>query len=240
MLDGLDGYCAAGGRPGGPGRQRLLRVTTATDGRTIPDRGAGAGRRRTRCGNSAPVEWHQAMTAERGRAVAEKGRPSRQSLAGVGSPRGFECRCHRIVTGPGPETGQLILEGIDTARRWAMVATVLGRCGVRSTGRPGAGHAGAPVVGTRQVQSTPYQGEGRTDNGGLGPGGPDSALVRSESCSSRKSDGGRCIGGLIAWCGALTWRGGDDRGRMTGTPAIRFLDDATSPPRSGPDEDRFS
>ena len=122
MLDGLDGYLAAGGRLMYLGGNGFYWVTTAPedDPFLIEVRRGQAG---TRVWESAPGEWHQAMTAERGGLWRHRGR-SPQSLAGVGfTAQGFDVSLpYRIVTGPGRNGSASSLRTLTPARRWVIAA----------------------------------------------------------------------------------------------------------------------
>ena len=232
MLDGLDGYLAAGGRLMYLGGNGFYWVTTAPgdDPFLIEVRRGQAG---TRVWESAPGEWHQAMTAERGGLWRHRGR-SPQALAGVGfTAQGFDVSLpYRVAAGPGQERVRFILEGIDPGAPLGESGSVLGGPAGFEIDRadPALGTpAGAVVVASARGFSHAYQGAVEdVTTADSGQGGPDSALVRSDVVFFETSAGGAVFSvGSIAWCGALRQAGVETPvGRMTGNVLVRFLDDA--------------
>jgi N,N-dimethylformamidase len=242
MLDGLDGYLAAGGRLMYLGGNGFYWVTTAPedDPFLIEVRRGQAG---TRVWESAPGEWHQAMNAERGGLWRHRGR-SPQSLAGVGfTAQGFDVSLpYRIVTGPGQERIGFILEGIDPGAPLGDSGSVLGGAAGFEIDRadPALGTPpDAVVIASAREFSHAYQGavEDVTTADSC-QGGPDSTLVRSDVVFFETSAGGAVFSvGSIAWCGALRQAGVETpAGRMTGNVLTRFLDDPpfTAPRRGQP------
>jgi len=232
MLDGLDGYLAAGGRLMYLGGNGFYWVTTAPadDPFLIEVRRGQAG---TRVWESAPGEWHQAMTGERGGLWRHRGR-SPQSLAGVGfTAQGFDVSLpYRIAAGPGQERAGFILEGIDAGAPLGGSGSVLGGPAGFEIDRadPALGTpAGAVVIASARGFSHAYQGAVEdVTTADSRQGGPDSALVRSDVVFFETSAGGAVFSvGSIAWCGALRRAGAETPvGRMTGNVLTRFLDDA--------------
>ena len=232
MLDGLDGYLAAGGRLMYLGGNGFYWVTTAPEDEPflIEVRRGQAG---TRVWESAPGEWHQAMTGERGGLWRHRGR-SPQSLAGVGfTAQGFdESLPYRIVTDPGQERVRFIFEGIDAGAPLGGGGSVLGGAAGFEVDRadPALGTpAGAVVVASARGFSHAYQGAVEdVTTADSRQGGPDSALVRSDVVFFETSAGGAVFSvGSIAWCGALRQAGAETPvGRMTGNVLARFLDEA--------------
>jgi N,N-dimethylformamidase len=232
MLDGLDGYLAAGGRLMYLGGNGFYWVTTAPedDPFLIEVRRGQAG---TRVWESAPGEWHQAMTTERGGLWRHRGR-SPQSLAGVGfTAQGFDASLpYRIVAGPGEERVSFILEGIDPGAPLGGSGSVLGGPAGFEIDRadPALGTPpDAVVVASAREFSHAYQGAVEdVTTADSGQGGPDSALVRSDVVFFETSAGGAVFSvGSIAWCGALRQGGAETPvGRMTGNVLTRFLDEA--------------
>ncbi len=184
MLDGLDGYLAAGGRLMYLGGNGFYWVTTAPedDPFLIEVRRGQAG---TRVWESAPGEWHQAMTTERGGLWRHRGR-SPQSLAGVGfTAQGFDASLpYRIVAGPGEERVGFILEGIDPGAPLGGSGSVLGGPAGFEIDRadPALGTPpDAVVVASARDFSHAYQGAVEdVTTADSRQGGPDSALVRSD------------------------------------------------------------
>jgi N,N-dimethylformamidase len=232
MLGGLDGYLAAGGRLMYLGGNGFYWVTTAPadDPFLIEVRRGQAG---TRVWESAPGEWHQAMTGERGGLWRHRGR-SPQSLAGVGfTAQGFDVSLpYRIAAGPGQERAGFILEGIDAGAPLGGSGSVLGGPAGFEIDRadPALGTpAGAVVIASARGFSHAYQGAVEdVTTADSRQGGPDSALVRSDVVFFETSAGGAVFSvGSIAWCGALRQAGAETPvGRMTGNVLARFLDDA--------------
>jgi N,N-dimethylformamidase len=240
MLDGLDGYLAAGGRLMYLGGNGFYWVTTAPedDPFLIEVRRGQAG---TRVWESAPGEWHQAMTAERGGLWRHRGRPP-QALAGVGfTAQGFDASLpYRIVAGPGQERVSFILEGIDPGVPLGGSGSVLGGPAGFEIDRadPALGTPpDAVVVASAREFSHAYQGAVEdVTTADSGQGGPDSALVRSDVVFFETSAGGAVFSvGSIAWCGALRQGGAETPvGRMTGNVLTRFLHEAPfTTPRPG-------
>jgi N,N-dimethylformamidase len=241
MLDGLDGYLAAGGRLMYLGGNGFYWVTTAPedDPFLIEVRRGQAG---TRVWESAPGEWHQAMTAERGGLWRHRGR-SPQSLAGVGfTAQGFDVSLpYRIVTGPGPERVSFILEGIDPGAPLGDGGSVLGGAAGFEIDRadPALGTpAGAVVVASAREFSHAYQGAVEdvttADSGQGGPdrrAGPVRCRVLRDQCWWRGVLGGldRVVRRPAPGRGGDA-RGPDDRERPAPVPRRR----AVRRTRSGP------
>ncbi|MGI8448547.1 MAG: N,N-dimethylformamidase beta subunit family domain-containing protein, partial [Streptosporangiaceae bacterium] len=246
MLDGLDGYLATGGRLMYLGGNGFYWVTTAPEDEPflIEVRRGQAG---TRVWESAPGEWHQAMTGERGGLWRHRGR-SPQSLAGVGfTAQGFDVSLpYRIVTGPGQERVRFILEGIEPGAPLGDGGSVLGGPAGFEIDRadPALGTPpGAVVVASAREFSRAYQGAVEdVTTADSRQGGPDSDLVRSDVVFFETSAGGAVFSvGSIAWCGALRRAGAETPvGRMTGNVLTRFLDDAPfATPGAGRGPDRY-
>jgi N,N-dimethylformamidase len=241
MLDGLDSYLATGGRLMYLGGNGFYWVTTAPGGDPylIEVRRGQAG---TRVWESAPGEWHQAMTAERGGLWRHRGR-SPQSLTGVGfTAQGFDVSLpYRIVASPDDERAGFILDGIDPAAPLGGGGSVLGGPAGFEIDRadPALGTpASAVVVATADGFSQAYQGAVEdVTTADSRQGGADSPLVRSDVVFFETGRGGAVFSvGSIAWCGGLRQDGQETPvGRMTWNVLARFLDEApfTAPP-AGP------
>ena len=197
MLDGLNGCLAAGGRLMYLGGNGFYWVTTAPadDPFLIEVRRGQAG---TRVWESAPGEWHQAMTGERGGLWRHRGR-SPQSLAGVGfTAQGFDVSLpYRMRGRPGQERAAFILEGIDAGVPLGGSGSAPRRAGrIRDRpGRPGSGHPGGrggDRVRPRVQPRLPGRGGG-CDHRGFPPGWPGQrpGPVRCR-CSSRPVPVVRC------------------------------------------------
>ncbi len=234
MLDGLDGYLAAGGRLMYLGGNGFYWVTTAPEDDPFLTEGR-RGQAGTRVWESAPGEWHQAMTGERGGLWRHRGR-SPQSLAGVGfTAQGFDVSLpYRIAADPGQERAAFILEGIDAGAPLGGSGSVLGGPAGFEIDRadPALGTpAGAVVIASARGFSHAYQGavedvttaDSRQRWPGLAPwSGP-------MSCSSRPVSRGRGVLRLARSPGAVpcarpgrkTTGGPDDRERPDQVPRCR-------------------
>ncbi len=232
MLDGLDAYLAAGGRLMYLGGNGFYWVTTAPEGDPflIEVRRGQAG---TRVWESAPGEWHQAMTGERGGLWRHRGRTP-QALAGVGfTAQGFDMSLpYRIEAGAGDERARFILDGIDPGEPLGRGGSVLGGPAGFEIDRadPALGTpASAVVIASARGFSHAYQGAVEdVTTADSRQGGPDSPLVRSDVVFFGTGAGGAVFSaGSIAWCGALRQDGAETPvGRMTWNVLARFLDGA--------------
>jgi N,N-dimethylformamidase len=232
MLDGLDSYLARSGRLMYLGGNGFYWVTTAPqdDPFVIEVRRGVAG---TRVWESAPGEYHQAMTGERGGLWRHRGRTP-QSLVGIGfTAQGFDRSLPYQVQAraPGDRSG-FILDGIDTDAPLGGSGSVLGGPAGFEIDRADAAlgtPAGAVLVASARGFSDAYQGAVEdVTTADSQQGGSASELVRSDVVFFETSTGGAVFSvGSIAWCGALRDPGSGQEtpvGRMTWNVLSRFLD----------------
>ncbi len=233
MLDGLDGYLAAGGRLMYLGGNGFYWVTTAPDNPFVIEVRRGIGG--TRVWESPPGEYHHAMTAERGGLWRHRGRAP-QSLVGVGfTAQGFDMSLpYRIEASPADERCGFILDGIDAEAPLGGHGSVLGGPAGFEIDRadPALGTpADAVLVASARGFSDAYQGTVEDiTTADSRQGGSVCDLVRSDIVFFETAAGGAVFSvGSIAWCGALRAHPSGREtpvGRMTWNVLARFLDPA--------------
>jgi len=241
MLDGLDGYLAAGGRLMYLGGNGFYWVTTALpdDPFAIEVRRGMAG---TRVWESPPGEWHQTMTGEHGGLWRHRGRPP-QALAGVGfTAQGFDRSLPYQVNAALDERARFIIEGIDPGAPLGGTGSVLGGPAGFEIDRadPALGTPpDAVLVASARGFSDAYQGAVEdVTTADSQQGGTASDLVRSDVVFFETGTGGAVFSvGSIAWCGALRDSGQETPvGRMTWNILSRFLDETPFASPGGPAE----
>jgi N,N-dimethylformamidase len=231
MLDGLDGYLAAGGRLMYLGGNGFYWVTTAPpdDPFVIEVRRGMAG---TRVWESQPGECHQAMTGERGGLWRLRGR-SPQSLTGVGfTAQGFDRSLPYRIEREVPARAAFILDGIDADAPLDGRGSVLGGPAGFEIDRadPALGTPpNAVLVASAAHFTDRYQGAVEDiTTADSQQGGSVSDLVRSDIVFFETPAGGAVFSvGSIAWCGALSDAGRQTPvGQMTWNVLSRFADPA--------------